>query len=84
MEKTVKTLELPPDILSGMAHFELSGNREIVVDGCRSVLEYDENVIRLKAGNLTVRVTGRGLEMRNLKRDSAIIEGFIMGVEFSD
>jgi sporulation protein YqfC len=83
MEKTVRALELTPDVLSGMAHFELSGNREVVVDGCRGILEYDENVIRLLAGKLTVRFTGRGLELRNLRKDSAIIEGFITAIEFS-
>ena len=83
VEKTVRALELTPDILSGMAHFELSGNREVVVDGCKGVLEYDENVIRLMAGKLTVRFTGRGLELRNLRKDSAIIEGFITTIEFT-
>ena len=84
LKKTVRALELTPDILSGMAHFELSGNREVVVEGCRGVLEYSDNVIRLTAGKLTVRFTGRGLELRNLKRDSAIVEGFITAIEFSD
>jgi len=81
---TVKVLELPADLLLGMAHFELSGNREVIIDGCRAILEYDENLIRLNAGKLSVRFTGRGLTIRNLKRDSVIIEGFIVSVEFLD
>jgi len=81
---TVKVLELPADLLLGMAHFELSGNREVIIDGCHAILEYDENLIRLNAGKLSVRFTGRGLTIRNLKRDSVIIEGFIASVEFLD
>lgn len=81
---TVKALEMPADLLLGMAHFELSGNREVIIDGCRGILEYDENLIRLNAGKLSVRFTGRGLTIRNLKRDSVIIEGFIASVEFLD
>jgi sporulation protein YqfC len=84
LQKTVRALELTPDILSGMAHFELSGNREAVIDGCRGVIEYDENVIRLSAGKFMVRLTGRGLELRNFKKDSVIIEGYITSIEFSD
>ena len=83
LAKTVKALDLPADILSGMAHLELSGNREAVVDGCRGVLEYDENVIRLTTGKLTIRFTGRGLELRNLKRASVIIQGYFTSIEFS-
>ena len=82
LEKTFGALELPPDMLSGMAHFEIAGNREIVVDGCRGILEYDENLIRLRAGKLTVRISGRGLTLRNLRRTSAVIAGFITSVEF--
>lgn len=81
-EKTFSALELPPDMLSGMAHFEFSGNREAVIEGCRGILEYDENIVRLKAGKLTVRILGRGLTLRNLRRDSAIVSGFIASVEF--
>lgn len=81
-EKTFSALELPPDMLSGMAHFEFSGNREAVVEGCRGILEYDENIVRLQAGKLTVRILGRGLTLRNLRRDSAIVSGFITSVEF--
>lgn len=81
-EKTFAVLELPPDMLSGMAHFEFSGNREAVIEGCRGILEYDENIVRLQAGKLTVRILGRGLALRNLRRDSAIVSGFITSVEF--
>lgn len=77
-----RSLELPPDLAAGMAHLELSGDREAVVDGLSSVLEYDENVIRLRVGKLSVRFTGKELRLRNLKRDSVIIEGRIASVEF--
>ena len=84
IDKTVRALELPPGIQAGMAQIELSGNREAVIVGCRGVLEYGENLVRLRAGSLTLRLTGRGLVLRNFKRDSVIIEGFITSIEFAD
>lgn len=82
LEKTAQTLEIPPDFTGGMLHVELSGNREAVVEGSCSILEYDDTIIRLRAGKYTLRFTGRGLTMRNLRKDSAIIEGYILSVEY--
>lgn len=84
LQKTIRALELPPEVLSSMAHFEMSGNREIVVDGCHGVIEYSQEVIKLNLGKLSVRFVGRELELRNLKKDSAIINGYVTAVEFSE
>lgn len=82
VQKVARALELPGDIAAGMAHIEMSGNREIVIDGCKNILEYDENVIKINAGKMTVRFCGRGLTLRNLSQDSAVIEGFVSSIEF--
>ncbi len=82
LEKTARAMELPPDLTGGMLHVELSGNREAVVEGKCAILEYDEEIIRLRAGKYTLRFTGRGLSLRNLRRDSAIVEGYILSVEY--
>lgn len=81
-EKAVRALDLPADLFSGMLHIEMSGNREAVVDGCRGILVYDENIIRLNAGRCKLQFCGRGLCIRNLTRESVIISGFITSVEF--
>lgn len=83
-EKVVKALELPSDFIAGMTHLEFSGNREVVVEGCRGVLEYDENIIRLSVGKMKLRFLGRGLEIRNFTEHSATIFGYISSVEFLD
>lgn len=84
MMKAAREMELTADLFSGMARLEFSGNREAVVDGCRGILEYDENVIRLKTGAFTLRFTGRGLRIRSLTDTTAVVSGFIASVEFLD
>ena len=80
--KAARVLDLPVDLVAGMAHFEFSGNREVIVEGCRGVLEYGENIVCIDTGKMTVRFIGRGLELRNYTDHSAIIDGFISSVEF--
>jgi sporulation protein YqfC len=74
--------EMPQSAMGGGMHIELSGNTEAVVDGCVGVLEYDENIIRLAGKKMSVRFTGRRLQLKVLTHDSAVLEGFILGVEF--
>lgn len=80
--KAARALDLPVDLVAGMAHLEFSANREVVIEGCRGIVEYDENIVCLKMDKMTVRFLGRGLELRNFTDHSAIIDGFISSVEF--
>lgn len=63
-------------------HMEINGNREVVVEGCSGVLEYDIDVVRIRAGRLVIRFTGRGLCIQSLTADSLVVTGFITGIEF--
>ena len=80
--KAARVLDLPVDLVAGMVHFEFSGNREVSIEGCRGILEYDENIVCIDTGKMTVRFMGRGLELRNFTDHSAVIDGFISSVEF--
>lgn len=62
---------------------ELNGNTEAVVDGYKSIIEYDCAVVRLDCGRLRVRFCGDGLSIRNLTLERLAISGCITGVDFS-
>ena len=66
----------------GGSHIELLGNREAVVEGCQGILEYGDDVVRVRAGRLIVRFTGRNLKIRCMTADSLVVEGFLRGMEF--
>lgn len=77
-----RMLDLPPSALVGLPQIEIAGNQEAVIGGCQGILEYDENVIKLTAGRLILKFTGRNLQVRVLTHDSAIVAGTITGIEF--
>ncbi|MCL2056077.1 MAG: YabP/YqfC family sporulation protein [Oscillospiraceae bacterium] len=74
--------DIPGSAIGGIAHIEMAENREAVVDGCRGVLQYDDNVVKLATGKMAVKFNGRGLQINVLTRDSAVVTGFITSVEF--
>ena len=81
-EKLESALELPSGLFAGLAHLELNGNREAIIEGCKGVLEYDENLIRINTGKMTIRFIGRELALRNLTEDTAVIDGYITSIEY--
>jgi sporulation protein YqfC len=62
---------------------EINGNNEVIVEGCNGVLEYGTDVVRIKAGKLIVRFSGRGLVIKCLTSDSLVVTGYLTGIEFS-
>ena len=80
--KIAHDLQLPVGLVDGPARFEMSGNREVSIDGCCSILEYDENVIRLNTGKMVTCFFGRNLNIRCMTPDSMVVEGFITSIEF--
>ncbi|WRS26419.1 YabP/YqfC family sporulation protein [Oscillospiraceae bacterium MB08-C2-2] len=81
-EKLSRILDIPQSALGGTCQMEIADNREVMVEGCQGVLEYDENVIRLMTGKMTVKFTGRGLQIQTLTHNSAFVTGFITAIEF--
>ena len=70
------------DAVTTEAQIELSGNREALVDGCRGVLQYEDDVIRLSTGRRVVRFQGSDLMIRTMQQNQLLISGTILSIEF--
>lgn len=57
-------------------------NTRAVVEGCKGILEYEDDVIRLNTASGIIRFMGKNLGMNCLNEDSAVVEGKILSVEF--
>lgn len=67
---------------TGAAVVSITGNRSVVVDGCDGIVDYDDEMVILRTGRLTVRLGGHGLRLKKLTENSAVIEGIITKVEY--
>jgi len=81
-KKQLNVPSLPPSSLLSGFRMEISGNREAVLEGCGGVLEYSEEAIRVRAGKMSIRFTGRNLKIKCLTADSLVVEGYLTGLEF--
>ena len=81
LERTAEALDLPGDVLAGLPHIELTGNRELRMENHKGILAYGGEEIRISGGKLEITVRGRGLELRAMNAGQLFITGTIQGVE---
>ena len=61
---------------------ELCSNKEAAIDGCKGVIDYRDDIIKLKVTGGTVAINGTDMELLELSENSALIKGNFKSVEF--
>ena len=82
-EKLAHVLDIPPDTIGNVSHIEIAGNSRVLIEGCKGILEYETDHIRISTGKMMVKFTGRNLSLCCMNCDNAEIEGFFTSIEFS-
>lgn len=70
------------NLFADIPELSFRGNREVVIEGSRGVLEYSENVIRINTSIGLLCFEGRNLNLRCISSSELIIDGFVTKVEF--
>lgn len=76
-------LQVPRVVGAGTAYIELSGNKEAMIEGCKGVIEYTDDEIKLNIGKNEIRFLGADLVIKSYFSEQIIIEGNILTIEYS-
>lgn len=82
LQSVISKMQMPAGAMSNCVHFEMNSNREVAIEGCKGILQYDENIIRINTGKMVTSFSGRNLSIKCLTPDSLIVQGFITSIEF--
>lgn len=82
LSDTAELFDLPIDLLSGLPHVELMGNRQFYMENHRGILSYSEEEIAVSADGMIVRIFGSKLELLSMNGDALRIRGRIDRVEW--
>lgn len=80
--QTADTFDLPTDYAAGLAKTEIIGNRKIVIENQKGILEYSQDEISILAVGMNIRIEGSRLELKAMNETSLIITGEIRDVKF--
>ena len=67
-----------------LPHLEADGNRELLVEGCKGIVAYEQGRISINTGKLVVTVLGDGIEIKAFSDTETVIEGDIMNISFEN
>ena len=74
--------DLPPDLVAGLPHMEMLGDRYFYMERHKGILSYSGEVIDINGDKLLIRVRGQGLELVSMTSDALRIRGDISQVEW--
>ena len=81
-EREKKSKFQMPQMTINEPKIEMSGNREIIIDGCKGVVEYGENLIKLNLGENVLTLSGSELVINSFDSGIAVINGQIGDISF--
>jgi len=79
-----KALQLPEGMLGGCTRMEWTDDRQVLVEGCCEILEYEEGQVQVRIAGGAVRFWGEGLRLCCLSPEGILLTGRIRRVEFGE
>lgn len=61
---------------------EVISNRNVIIDGCDGIIDYDDERVSVKLGRIKADITGKKLRLKMLTENSAVIEGYVKNIEY--
>jgi sporulation protein YqfC len=83
-ERLADAMDIPKDAVLDTVLLSCIGNRELTLENYKSILEYSDTCIRVKANPKPVRIIGARLELRNITRELLYIVGRIDRIELEN
>ncbi len=65
------------------SHIEINSGREVLIEGCRGILDYSDTRIQVSVGRQSITVIGTDLTVRNMFTRIIVIVGHISCIEYS-
>ena len=82
LARMAELFDLPADIVAGLCHLELLGDRQLFLEGHGGILSYGPEQIDVSAGALILRVSGEELTLCSMTDAEVRISGRIDKVEY--
>ena len=63
-------------------NIELYGNKQVIVEGAKGVVDYSEDFLKIDLGNICLKISGRNLVIESFIYEQIDVKGEIVALEF--
>lgn len=81
-KNVTEALELPKEIMLNLPLISLIGREEVTIENYKGILEYGEETVRIGTAAGILRLTGRGLCLKQLSAECMVVTGQIESLAF--
>ncbi|MDQ2085978.1 sporulation protein YqfC [Herbivorax sp. ANBcel31] len=81
-EKMAEFLEIPKEIILDLPKTTMYGNKNMVVENYKGIIEYENDRLRINTNKGIIRVVGNKLFIKEITSEDLLIYGEITSVEF--
>ncbi len=60
----------------------IQSNKEIVVEGCKGIVEYNTNSIKISVGKMQMLFSGNDLTLKSLTPEHVVLTGEFTSIEY--
>ena len=82
LSRAAELFDLPADLVAGLPHVELIGNRQFYMENHRGILSYSGLCIDVNTSHGILRVKGQRLELLAMTVEELRMGGEIQGIEW--
>ena len=82
LEWLADRVQVPAEVLAGAPIFILNGKHQLWVGNYKSILEYQDTIIRIQTKQGRVKICGKALGIDEFAKEGMRITGWIKSVEF--
>ncbi len=75
-------LEVPTDVALGDSIITLTGKREVLIENYSGILEYDDNVVKIKTKNGRIEMIGKHFKIAYLTNEEIKVTGQISTIKY--
>lgn len=82
-KKFAEEIQIPEDAFCDTFSIEMKSNTELIIEGCKGMIEYGTSSIAVNLGCNILRINGNDLEINNFSDQQVIIKGTVISMDFS-
>lgn len=82
LQKLAGLLEIPQDIVMDLPRITMLGNKQLLVENHKGIIEYTPSLVRIKLSQGELIVNGSGLTLGNFQAEQILIEGTVREIQY--
>lgn len=82
LRKLVKAFEIPEDVMGDLSRLTMLGNKQLLIENHRGIIEYTPTYIRLNLVDGILVIKGTHLALGNLQLEQILVEGKVGEIHY--